>query len=299
MDSVKINFKKAFFLPPASKLQFGYLFSYDISFPDGRMESKSIAVYASDILTMIWGLDFYKIGDRSAEKILFQYAKKKIVEKFKEGTLNDSEEVVLITSQNPPNSPYNPSSLSLPEEDELIIEPESKTLNEEIKDNKLAAAIIEKRDIINAIFKAKHSEKLLLLDQERNLLDFFKTAKTEEEYSHRIASLGQVSRSINADVLNKILIDPDPKLGSIAVLRKFLESIGKTDTSISDILKNIGYIRKGYPIHLDIKDVLEGYKYFGLKYPVVDFENTWTTLLNQYLFALNQLYENFAEVYSV
>ena len=91
----------------------------------------------------------------------------------------------------------------------------------------------------------------------------------------------------------------DTQIGTIALLDKFLISIGKQNKGITEILKHIGYIRKGYPIHGDnIRDVIEGYKFFKLKYPVENFENTWTTLLNQYLIALKQLYEIFVSIYS-
>ncbi|HVT85733.1 MAG TPA: hypothetical protein VHD35_11055 [Chitinophagaceae bacterium] len=130
-------------------------------------------------------------------------------------------------------------------------------------------------------------------------MDFFKSAKNEEDYFHRIASLGQTARNINASILRKILAETDITIGPVALLDKFLTSIGKQNNEITDILKHIGYIRKGYPIHGDnIKDVLVGYKYFKLKYPVEGFENTWTILLNKYLLALKQLYEILASIYS-
>ena len=297
MEKVTVKFKKALFIPPASRLQFGYLYFYDLI--NGTRESKTIEVFASDVLSMTWGLDFYKQGSRDAEKILLQFAKNTIIEKFKEGTLNDHEEVVLLTSTQPAVCPYDPNSLVVSELEEFTIEPEKKALFQEINDNKLAASIIETRDIINALFYSSHGEKLLLLDQERNLLDFFKSAKNEEAYFHRVASLGQTARNINASILRKLLNETDTTIGPVALLDKFLTSKGKQNKDITDILKHIGYIRKGYPIHGDnIKDVLVGYKYFKLKYPVADFENTWTTLLNKYLLALNHLYEIFTGIYS-
>ena len=299
MQKVTVKFKYALFLPPASKLQFGYLYFYDIIHSNGNVENKTIEVFASDILSKIWKLDFYKQGSNDAEKILLQFAKKTIIEKFKEGTLNDGEEVVLVTSTQPQICPYNPNDLVDTQNESFQIEPENKLLFQEIKDNRLAASIIELRDIINAIFSAKHGEKLLLLNQERNLLDFFKAAKTEEEYSHRVASLGQVSRHLNINILRSITGETNTQIGSVALLDQFLKSLNKQNKSIIEILKYIGYIRKGYPIHVDTRDVIEGYKYFNLKYPVSDFEITWTTLLNQYLFTLKQLYEILAEVYSV
>jgi hypothetical protein len=299
MDKVTIKFKRALFIPPASRLQFGYLYFYDLIHKNSNVESKTIGVFASDVLSATWSLDFYKQGNRDAEKILLQFAKKTIVEKFKEGTLNDSEEVVLLTSTQPAVCPYDPKDFVVTEQEEFTIEPENKALFQEIKDSKLAASIIETRDIINALFSSTHGERLLLLDQERNLLDFFKSAISEEQYSHRIASLGQTAGNINASILRKVLNETDTQIGSIALLDRFLVSINKQNKNITEIFKHIRYIRKGYPIHGDnIRDVIYGYKFFKLKYPVENFETTWTTLLNQYLIALKQLYEIFSSIYS-
>jgi hypothetical protein len=298
MQNVTVKFKRAIFIPPASRLQFGYIYFYDIFYTNGKVENKTIEVFASDVLTMIWQLDFYGNGANDAEKILLQFAKKQIIDKFKEGTLADREEVVLLTSTQPSVCPYKPEDLRDTKDEQFNIKEEVEFLFKEIKENILAASIIETRDVINAMFSAKHGEKLLLLDQERNLLDFFKTAKTVEDYSHRIASLGQISRNLNVKILKQILNEEGSTLGSVALLNKFLTTVGKQNNTVTDILKNIGYVRKGYPIHLDIADVLKGYRYFNLDYPVVDFEKTWATLVNQYWMALRQLYEILAETYS-
>jgi hypothetical protein len=226
-----------------------------------------------------------------------QYGKDKIIEKLKEGTLTDSEELILLTTTHPSTSPYNPDNLIEPQNAEFEIEIGQKMLIEEIKENKLAASIIETRDKINAIFYERHKEKLLLLNEERNLLDFFKTAKTEEEFSHRLASLGQVSRYLNVSILRKLIGETDTQIGSVVVLEKFLQFIGTPNRTITDNLKQIGRVRQGYPMHTDLAGVVQGYKYFGLQYPVENYETTWTALLNYYLTSLKQLYEILADKY--
>ena len=133
MEKVTVKFKNALFIPPASRLQFGYIYFYDLIHNDGKTENKTIEVFASDVLTMTWGLDFYEQGSRDAEKILLQFAKKAIVEKFKEGTLNDREEVVLLTSTQPTVCPYDPNDFVVTELEEFMIEPEKKALYQEIK----------------------------------------------------------------------------------------------------------------------------------------------------------------------
>jgi hypothetical protein len=293
-----IKFKEARYIPPASRLVFGFLYWYDIINENATVESKVIGVFASDILSMAWQLPFND-KPKDAEKILLQFAKETIIEKLKEGTLNDQEEVVLMTATQPNQCPYNPVNLIETKYAEYEVETSSKLLMEEISENKLAASIIETRDIINVVFSSKHNEKLLLLNQERNLLDFFKSARTEEDFSHRLSSLGQVSRYLNVSVLRKLTNETDTQLGSVILLENFLTSINKPNKIIIDTLRQIGRIRNGYPAHTDIPDVIKGYKHFGLKYPVENYQIAWTTLLNYYLAALKELYGIFADIYLI
>lgn len=292
-----IKFKEARFIPPTSRVIFGFLYWYDVINEDETVENKTIGVFASDVLRNIWQLPFNK-KPQDAEKILLQFAKDTIIEKLKEGTLNDQEEVILMTATQPETCPYNPANLIETKYAEYEVETSNKLLMDEISENKLAAAIIEVRDMINVVFSSKHNEKLLLLNQERNLLDFFKTAKTEEDFSHRLSSLAQVSRYMNIAILRKLISETDTQLGSVILLDKFLISINKPNKIVIDTLRQIGRIRNGYPAHVDIPDVIQGYKYFGINYPVVDYETAWTTLLNYYLQALKELYGTFADFYS-
>lgn len=293
-----IKFKEARFIPPASRMVFGFLYFYSVINEDNSVEDKSITSFASDVLTMTWQLDFYN-NQIDSEKILLQFAKDTIVEKLKEGTLNEHEEIVLMISTQPNKCPYNPDELVETKFAEFEVEMSSKPLMQEIKENKLAASIIELRDRINVVFATENKEKLLLLNQERNLLDFFKTASSEEEFSFRLLSLGQVARYMNVNILRKLTNETDTQIGSIVLLDNFLKSINRPNKNIIDILKQIGRIRQGYPAHVDIPDVVKGYQFFGLKYPVENFEEAWTTLLNYYLQALKELYEIFADLYLV
>lgn|GEM_PF-1012504 len=293
-----IKFKKALYIEPTTRLVFGFLYWYSILNEDNTTEDKTIGVFASDILIMTWQISFYE-RPQDAEKILLQFAKDTVIEKLKEGTLNDHEELVLLTSNQPPTCPFKPNNLLETQLTEFEIETGTKLLMEEIKENKLAASIIELRDRINAVFATKHKENLLLLNQERNLLDFFKTATTEEEFSFRLLSLGQVSRYMNVVVLRNLTSEQNTQLGSIMLLENFLASINKPNKVVTDTLRQIGRIRQGYPAHEDIPDVVKGYKYFGLKYPIENFAEAWTILLNYYLNALKELYNILADAYLV
>jgi hypothetical protein len=287
---------------PSTRDAIEFVFYYQLMDVDKtNIEEKAIRVMVSGSLSICWGFQIWQSSTNytDLEKILLQFGKDRVIEKVKEGTITEYEEMLLTTSHYPTERPFNPEILIETKFAEYEIEVGEKMLSEEIKENKLAAAIIESRDTINAIFHSKHGEKLLQLNEERNLLDFFKTAKSEEEFSHRISSLAEVSRNLNIKVLRKLTNETDTKLGSVALLDKLLTSLGIQEKSTTEILRNIGRVRQGYPVHTDISGVIQGCKFFGLKYPVEDYENTWTSLLNFYLKSLKQLYEILADKYLV
>ena len=288
-----IKFTNAELLQPASRSGHGYLYFYTLSTDAGAVESKAISVFASDILAAQWNLSFYNNGN--AEKILLQFAKNSITQKLKEGTLTNHEEVDLLTGNQPRLCPYSPENLASTKETEFEIETGGKLLAEELNENKLAALIIEWRDRINAVFGKEHGENLLLLNQERNLLDFFKTAASEEEFSFRLNSLAEVARNFNVPLLRKLTGEKDTTVRSVGLLDKYLITLKSSDKSIVDTLRQIGKIRQGYPTHKDLPDVIKGYEYFGIKYPLEKFNDAWLILLNKYVDALKKLFEIFTE----
>ena len=166
-----------------------------------------------------------------------------------------------------------------------------------VNENKLTASIITARDNINDIFYKKHKTKLLLLNEERNLLDFFQNANTVEEFSHRVASLGQVSQHLNIEILRSITKETNKEIKSIQLLDKFLTSLGKQSKEISETLKNLNRVRQGYPIHTDLSGNIDALGYFGINYPIKDYDSAWQTLLNSYYVALDKLRQILIDVY--
>jgi hypothetical protein len=165
------------------------------------------------------------------------------------------------------------------------------------KEDKLAASIIEIRDNINSIFYHKHKTKLLLLDEERNLADFFKNANTPEEFSHRVASLSHVSQRLNVDILRSLTKETDKDVKSIQLLDKFLTGIGKQSGQITGPLKKINRVRQSYPIHTDKSGIIAALSDLGISYPISDYEAAWQTLLKSYYSALDKLRQILIEVY--
>lgn len=289
----RISFTHSQYLLPTSRATIDFAYNYHIIDEKGNTsEPYTIVISISDILSAMWGLELNEL-----EKALLLIARDKITEKLIDDTLNKFEEIVLLTNNSPAKFPYNIKYLVNVSEAEYEVEIEGKPLNQIVSENKLAASIIQIRDTINAIFYKQNNVKLLLLDEERNLLDFFRPANTEEEFSHRVASLAQVSRNLNVEILRKLTGITDTNVKSVQLLNHLLVKLGKENKEIVDILKFLGRIRQGYPIHTDIAGVIEGLSYFNIAYPIEDYESSWGILLSSYLKALTELNKIFMQVY--
>ena len=98
------------------------------------------------------------------------------------------------------------------------------------------------------------TELLLTLPQERNLVDFFKTANSGDEFGMRVISLGSSAREMNLGMLRSLTQITDPKMGSVQLLKHFLNSRMKEPDSIIKPLQCFGRLRSGYPTHADQAD---------------------------------------------
>lgn len=258
---------------------------------------KGIKVSISGSLAITWGFQIWQPSENYFDlmKLLLPYAINEIKHKLEEGTLNDFEEIVLLTSTHPQEREYDINELAEVdgyEEEILRGETNTKTISEQISINQLAGDIIQYRDLINALVYNKHDEKLLELDQERNLLEFFKTAYSNEDFSHRIASLGGLIGKMNKRLLKALSNESDNSFGTIALLEKFVINIGGKDSEITIPLRQINRLRQAYPIHTDkAKGVIEAHGYFDLDYPINDYEQAWETVLDRYLKSLKNLFE--------
>lgn len=296
-----IRFKEVRHIPSTGRAAAHFLFYYETFDENKNSQFNRIMVIISDVLCINWGYPFWSYNPErdypNLIKILLQYAKDWIIEKLKVGTLNEYEELLMLSTNYPLKPPFDPDNLPVTEQAEFEIEIGSKNISQEIEENKLAASIIETRDNINAIFYSKHKAKLLLLNEERNLLDFFKQANTEEEFSHRIASFGEVSRNLNIEILRKLTYTTDNQLKSIQLLKLFLEQNNVVGDSITETLKHIGRVRQGYPAHTDMTGVISALDFFKLSYPIQNYEKAWLILLNSYLAELKQLYKILSDLY--
>jgi hypothetical protein len=294
-----IKFKLAQHVPFSDVAAAGYLFYYDLIDKNKRVEEKAIRVMASDILMMTWQLNFSpQRGVGNAEKILLQVAKEKISEKLREGSLNDYENVVLLTASSPKEMPYNVRFLPNTTEAEFVVFL-GESITEQIishvdsSQNKSAISIVELRDQINAVFKEKFGLNLLNLNEERSVINLFKISRDRESFHYWLNSFGEMSRLISAIILRSLTGIADTQTGSVQLLKEFAIKNGHVDLKIVEYLTKLGHLRQGYPTHTDNERVIQAHRFFQFNYPIQsqEFDAATVKLLEIYKDALQELFD--------
>ncbi|MCK4597128.1 hypothetical protein KAU04_03780, partial [bacterium] len=234
------------------RFPFAVIDSSLIGKPEEESETShhSIKVTITGTLAACWGFGRTE-SDPVLEKVLFEYGKRHIVEKLHDGILSDKEELLLATGNQPNECPFDPSRISEPSGTSIKVPIHTKGLMQYPEQNQRAEILIERRDYINAIFKERHGSKLLLINEERPLLHFFREANSEDEFTSRVIALANIVGNLNIDILRKITGISDTQVKSISLLDAYLKPIGGNYETIISIFRNLNRIRQGYPVHQD------------------------------------------------
>lgn len=247
----------------------------------------TIKVVVSRTLASCWNFN-----DGQLHRVLFEYGKRYIIQKLRDGTLRKDEELDLHTANAELPCPFDPSRIENPINAVVELKTTNKKIMEDFSLLQIASAIIDTRDNINAIFNYKHKEKLIILSEERDLLQFFRDAESSEDFFFRLCALANAATKMNIECLRKLTKVQDKQIKSIQLLETYLQNNGILEPRIIETLRNINKIRQAYPVHSDrAKGVLEAHRYFGFEYPVKDCSESWKKLLMSYLQALQQLLE--------
>ena len=253
-----------------------------------RSSFHSIKVAVTNTLSGCWGFN----TDDELHRVMFEYGKRHVVHKIKDGTLREFEELDLHTANAERPCPFDPKKIENPIGAIVNIEPSSKKIMEDSSTLQLVSAIIDARENINAIFYQTHKEKLILLEEERDLLQFFRDAQSEEEFSFRLSALANAATKLNIPCLRKLTGITDTKVKSIQLLKAYLNNSNVPTHHVIDTLRNINKLRQSYPVHSDrSKGVLQAFTFFSLEYPIVKYSESWKKLLSKYLEALRNLLE--------
>lgn len=227
-------------------------------------------------------------------KVLFEFGKRHVIQKLKDQTLQENEELIISSTTYPDKCPFDSSKLDYPNDKWIEIKLENKPIMKEKEFSELAAFIIDARDNINTLFHKLHKDKLFLLDQERDLLQLFRNAKSPEEFTYRVTALRNIIINLNVTKLIELVNDNQTDIQSINIFERHLkkEFPNDYDESVIKIFRHINRLRMSYPIHSDqVEGILEALKYFGLVYPINDFTKAWKIILTYYKKSLEVLLE--------
>lgn len=292
---IHITFKKPTIAPQLINgilIDFSYTITQDgKNYEKNRQSEYVFRIGFSTFLLMGWGEGIYSLEENRIIKMAYPFAEFLIIEKINDGTIKDFDERVYTREDNLPQYPFDLNKIGTIEGKTIDIEEPQRTIGEIIETNPLADEIIQLRDNINTLFHDKHKENLLFLNEERGILNFFRAVKTEEEFTHRIASLGELIKNMNSKKLKSIVKEYDDKDGSISLLEKFIKQSGKRGFKLIEIFRNINRVRQGFPIHTDKAGIISSLGYFGLTYPIDDYSYAWKVILLNYRVALQELKE--------
>jgi len=223
-------------------------------------------------------------------KVLFEYGKRHVEQKSIDGALSEKEEIQLHTANAEAPCPFRATLIPEPRGQQLTIEEPRQRLMQDERFTSIAEQIIDSRDNFNALFHEKHNQKLLLLREERDILQLFRAPKGKEEFSYCVCALANLASNMNLDILRSVTGETDNEVKTISLLDKYLTRQSLACHYAIQVLRNINRLRQGYPVHGDRVDgVLKAYKALGAGYPVEDYENAWRTLLGAYLGAVQNL----------
>ena len=225
--------------------------------------SHQLDIVASGTLQAVWNKTDAEMADYSGTS-----ASSYVLDLARHNRLDELQPLQLNTytaSREPPESPRIKPGTILPVTD-AILPRESGSISF------LSEDISELRDQINALSKVVWGGRILLLSQERPLFDMYKSANTAAEFRARVQSLGIISKDLDREVLINVIGKGDqPSVGEYLLLEEALETVTSKEVAeaICSPLKQINYLRQGYPAHGDnAKRVLDAHRFFGLSYPV-------------------------------
>jgi hypothetical protein len=252
----------------------------------------AIKVGVNGTLAAIWKKQS-GISEHGLLKVLFEFARRDITQKIMDGILSATEEILLTTDNTTGKCPFAPSHIPDPDNYELEVEIPAVPIASGKGELEIASRIIDTRDNINALFRAKHGDQLLLLRNERSLLELLRQANNQEEFVYRLSSLATMIDHANMKKLRNITGIADENIKSIGLMDKYLEQINAADKEKAiKILRNISKLCQGYPIHGDQVDkLIEVHSYFALPYPIPNYNSAWKTILLNYLAALETILE--------
>ena len=293
MAKKKIRFIKSYWGPKIGdsdslfiNYEIGPVIFDDDGSTSGDTDTGHITIDVSGTLQKHWGLD-----KPNLESYLIGFAKDYASGKVESSSDLGNEHVQLTSYNAPEKPPIDPQSLifKFPLEFQVTIpEPD---IDVAVDQADQARDIIDARDNINAVFGEKYGVRLLTITQEHALFELSRPCKTREEFVFRTSSLAGLAIAIDTSAIDKCIKAPKNS-GSIEKLGLFLRrEYPKSDsTAIMETISKFNKVRRMYPVHTDrTQGVIAALNYFGIGYPVENFQIAIERMLVKYLECLHNL----------
>lgn len=244
-------------------------------FISGRMEASWIAKQPN--------IDFIKV--------CYEYAKRELIQKIKDGSIQENQELEIMSTNYPNECPFQSDRIVNKIGTYTDFEVEGK-ITEDASLLQIASTIIDTRDFINAIMKERHDKKLFLFSEERDLLQLLRSANSIEDFTYRIGALKSFVTNMNEELLRELTQNQDQNIRSITLLQNYLQQLDDNSEVIIKTFRSINRLRQMYPIHGDNVDgVQEAHRFFGINYPITNFLDAWKNVLVFYRDALQRILE--------
>lgn len=247
-----------------------------------------IRVFISGTMEAVWlgrqpNIDFMKV--------CFEYAKRELIQKVKDGSIQDQHELEILSSNFPNECPFE--SVRIIMEAGAFNDFEvSERVMEDILLIQIASNIIDLRDFINAIMKERHGKKLIQYAEERDILQMFRSANNIEDFVYRVSALKLFATNLNEELLRELTGNQNRNDRTITLLETYLQTFANYDAVAITTLRSINRIRQMYPIHGDnINGVQDAHTYFQIEYPIQNPSEAWKKILSSYRDALSRIFE--------
>lgn len=247
-----------------------------------------IKVFISGTMEAVW-LD--RQPNINFIKVCYEYAKRELIQKVKDGIIQDHQELEIMSTNYPNECPF--------QSDRIVMEvgtfndfEVSERVMEDVSLIQLASNIIDLRDFVNAIMKERHGKKLIEYTEERDILQMFRGANNIEDFVYRVSALKLFATNLNEELLRELTGNQNNDDRTITLLESYLQSFDNYDAVAITTLRSINRIRQMYPIHGDnIDGVQDAHKYFQIEYPIQNPSDAWKKILNSYRDALSRIFE--------
>jgi hypothetical protein len=224
-----------------------------------------IKVFISGTMEAVW---LARQANINFIKVCYEYAKRELIQKVKDGSIQDRQELEIMSTNYPNECPFQSDRIEMDVGIFADFEGVERVM-EDLSLIQLASNIIDLRDFINAIVKERHNKKLIQYAEERDILQMFRSANNIEDFVYRVSALKLFATNLNEELLRELTGNQNRNDKTITLLETYLQTFDNYDAVAITTLRNLNRIRQMYPIHGDnIDGVQDAHTYFQIEYPI-------------------------------